>query len=205
MPTRNLISVVDPDASSVAVVRAIAREAGVQCKWFRDAERFLASRQRQHTGCLVSEFELPGMNGLELQERMATDGNALPVVFVTAHAETRLVVEAMQRGAITVLDKVPRREELQFAIRRAFHREKTLLRIDARHSLVRRRLARLTEQEHQVLELILQGKTNKFIADRLRVSLRTIESRRRQVFKKMKTDSIAQLVKLVVTLEERPD
>ena len=227
-----LISVVDPDPSGVARIRAIARDLGVPCKSFRAAEKFLDSNHGQYTGCLVTEIRLPGMDGLALQKRLLTPTQPLharkrqinaelrlpfgtlaaprsrrsadpapQMVFVTAHANTRRTVQAMQSGAVTVLDKASAKKEIKDAIQLALTRDKTLRRTYARRSIVRKRLALLTDKERQVLDLMLQGKTNQWIARRLRVSLRTIESRRHQVFKKMKTDSIAQLVKSVVILE----
>jgi len=195
------IFAVDPDESITTFLHAIALEMQVQCESFSQAEDFLDAYEASRPGCLVTEFRLLGMNGVELQELLAAECSALPVVFVTGHAETRLCVRAMQNGAITVLEKPLSHQELWDALRKALTHDKNMRRIDARHSHVRKRLANLTPKERQVLDLMIQGKANKVIAHRLAVSIRTVEARRHQIFKKTATDSIAELVKLILLTE----
>jgi len=195
-PTK--IFIVDSDESVVAIVRAIAEEMQVPCESFVQAEAFLTAYEGNRPGCLVTEIRLLGMNGIELQEMLAADCSSLPVIFVTGHAETRLSVRAMQNGAITVLEKPLSLQELWDAVRQALTHDQKTRRLDAKHSDVRRRLAHLTKKERHVLDLMIQGKANKVIASRLNVSLRTVEARRHQIFKKTKTDSVAELVRLIL-------
>lgn len=192
------IFAVDTDESITAFVRVIANEMQVQCESFKHAEQFLAVYEANRPGCLVTEFRLLGMSGLELQETLAADCSSLPVIFVASNAETRLCVRAMQNGAITVLEKPFSHQELWDALRKALTRDQSMRRIDAKHSDVQRRLAQLTPKERQVLDLVIQGKANKVIARQLAVSLRTVEARRHQIFKKTATDSVAELVRLIL-------
>jgi FixJ family two-component response regulator len=201
MSDQATIFIIDPDESAVAMVRAIAEEMHVPCEAFTQAEDFLAAYTGNRPGCLVTEIRLMGVNGIELQETLAADCISLPVVFVTSHAETRLTVLAMQNGAITVLEKPPSLQELWDAIRTGLTLDEKTRRIDAKHSAIRRRLARLTKKEQQVLDLMIQGKPNKVIASRLDVSIRTVEARRHHIFKKTGTDSVAELVRLILMSE----
>lgn len=193
--------IVESDDSVIALVQAIADEMHVPCKSFTRAEDFLAAYRDDQPGCLVTEFRLLGMNGIELQETLAADYSSLPVIFVAANPETRLSVKAMQNGAVTVLEKPLSYQELWDSIRRALTRDEHTRRIDAKHTVVRRRLGLLNEKERKVLDLMIQGKANKIIARRLDVSLRTVEARRHQIFKKTKTESIAELVRLILLSE----
>ncbi len=199
------IFVVDPDDDANATVRAIANEMQVQCEAFVRAEDFLAAYGENRPGCLVTEFRLLGMSGIELQEHLATDCIALPIVFVTAHPEIRLTVRAMQNGAITVLEKPVSPQDLWDSVRRALAKDERTRRIDSKHSDVRSRIARLTPKERQVLDLMIQGKANKVIASRLDVSLRTVEARRHQIYRKTRTESVAELVKLILMSDVSDD
>jgi FixJ family two-component response regulator len=205
MIAKGTLFIVDPDQAVVTLVRAIAEEMRVPCESFARAEEFLAAYKDDRPGCLVTEFRLLGINGLELQDTLAADYCSLPIVFVAANAETRLSVRAMQNGAVTVLEKPLSHQELWDSIRRALTRDENTRRIDAKHTMVRRRLGLLTEKERQVLDLMIQGKANKLIASRLDVSVRTVEARRHQIFQKTKTDSVAELVRLILMSEPHVD
>ena len=199
------IFLIDSDTAAWLVVHRIAKQMGVNAEHYLNAEDFLAAETRQKPGCIVAEFRLLGMNGIELQTALRTDCIAIPVVFVTAHAEIAFVVRAMQHGAVSVLEKPASEQELWDAIQQALARDQAVRRIDASHSAVRRRLSRLTPKEREVLELLVDGKTNKTIARRLGLSTRTVENRRHHIFKKTGTDSIAQLVRLILQAETEQD
>ena len=167
-------------------------------KEYATAEAFLNELGPEACGCVVTEFRLLGINGIDLQQALAADGFALPVIFVTAYPETTLTVSAMQNGAVTVLEKPFREQELWDSISKALRRNQTIMRIDAKHSEFRRRLTRLTKKEREVLDLLMQGEPNKAIANSLNISLRTVEARRHNIFKKTSTDSIAELVRMIL-------
>lgn len=190
--------IIDPDAEARADVVRIADEMCIASEQFASAEQFLDAYTPRMPGCIVTEFRLLGMNGIELQQSLALDCIALPVIFVSAYAETTFTVKAMQKGAVTVLEKPFSEQELWDAIRKGLAQDQTIRRIDARHSETRRRLSRLTEKERDVLNLLVEGKANKSIARSLNISIRTVEARRHQIFKKTDTDSIAQLVRLIL-------
>lgn len=200
MSDRSTVFIVDPDSDSRARIARIAEEMRINVKQYPTAEAFLESGSSGLPGCLVTEFRLLGMNGIELQESLTADCISLPVVFVTAHAETPLTVRAMRNGAVTVLTKPYSEQELWDAVRSGVSQDQSIRRIDARHSDFRRRLARLTPKERHVLDLMVKGKTNKAIAGKLDVSIRTVETRRHQIFKKTGTESVAELVRFILQL-----
>lgn len=192
------VFIIDPDLHWRKAVVRITEQMHIAAKEFAGAEEFLATRPSLTPGCVVTEFRLPGMNGIELQNTLTADQISLPVIFVTGYAETNLTVRAMQNGAVTVMEKPFSEQELWDAIRRAITQDQSIRRIDAKHSEVRRRLAELTNKERDVLELLIEGKANKAIAKSLNISIRTVEARRHHIFKKTRTGSIAQLVRLIL-------
>jgi FixJ family two-component response regulator len=147
---------------------------------------------------------MQGMNGVELQETLAEKRCHLPVILITAHAETPITVRAVKTGAVTVLEKPCRDFELFDAIQDALARDADFRKAAACHQEIRRRMDTLSPAEKQVLDYMMEGMANKVIARRLEVSIRTIENRRQRVFEKTGTDSLAELVRLVVELRATP-
>lgn len=201
-PTSSIIHLVDTDQATRTEISEIANLMKVNVNFYDNAEAFLQSYIPQDHGCVVSEFRLLGMNGIVMQEVMQERHLRVPIVFVTAFAETPLTVRAIKAGAITVLEKPFSRQDLWDALRTAFTIEDKFRRIDAKHSQVRNRLSQLTPKERQVLDLIVAGRPNKMIANELSVSVRTVEARRHQIFKKAGADSVAELVKIIVEAGE---
>ncbi|MCA9136414.1 MAG: response regulator transcription factor [Planctomycetales bacterium] len=199
------VFLVDPDPRFALVVDRIAAQMKINFKQFSTAEDFLAAYTSGTPGCIILEFRLLGISGIELQSRLATDPVGLPLIFATAAAELPFVVHVMQHGAISVLEKPVSELALWDAVQQAIARNQRVRRIDAKHSGVRKRLARLTQKERQVLELIVQGNANKTIARTLRLSIRTVETRRHHIFRKTGTQSVAELVRLVIQSESRDE
>ena len=145
------------------------------------------------------DVAMPGMNGLELHRKLIHDKIALPVVFVTGHGNVPMAVEAMQMGAVNFLEKPVQEQELWNSIRAAIELDAQTRRRRARRQIAEERLSRLTVGEHEVLNLILEGKMNKEIASELGLSTRTIEDRRAKLMKKMDASCLAELIQLVMT------
>ncbi len=143
-----------------------------------------------------------GMTGLELQQAMKERGILLPVIVITAFAETQLTVQAIKQGAVTVLEKPYTDNDLSTAIREAVRRNEAEREQRQRRLEIRRRLASLTDKEREVLDRIIEGVANKVIARRLGVSVRTVENRRHQVYAKMQADSLAELVQMVIEVKD---
>ena len=192
------VFVVDDDEHACKSVCALVRSLGLRAEAFSSAEDFLARYTRGYPGCLVTDIRMTGMSGLDLQDRLAEQNIRLPVIVLTAYPRTRSTVRAMKAGAMTLLEKPYDEEELWDAIRKALAREDAS-RVEAqRRGEIQERAARLTAAERAVMDLIVQGKPNKVIAKQLDLSIRTVESRRHEVFTKMKVASVAELVRLAI-------
>jgi two-component system, LuxR family, response regulator FixJ len=200
MDVEPTVFVVDDDAEALASVCALIRSMGLSCECFPAAEEFLAyCRSTENlAGCLVTDVRMVGMSGIELQEQLQEGGVTLPVIVLTAFARTPLTVRAMQNGAVTMLDKPYDDDDLWDAIREGLKRDSAQRSEVILRQEVRQRLDSLTPSERQVLDLVVAGLPNKVIANRLDVSVRTVENRRREVFAKMRADSVAELVRLIV-------
>lgn len=191
------VFVVDDDEQSRKSVCALVQSMGVRAEAFASAEEFLDSYSDHRPGCLVTDYCMLGMNGLELQQELARRQLALPFVVLTAHARTPLTVRAMQAGAVTLLDKPYANDDLWEAIRKALADDVARKSQQQRRLELHDRMATLTVGERLVLDLLVQGKANKQIAKELGVSVRTVESRRHEILVKMQADSLPELFRLV--------
>lgn len=174
------------------------RSWGHLTETFESAESFLAAYERLRPGCLIVRDTLPGMNVLALLGRLQAKGIWLPVIVVAEDMDVTEAVRTMQKGALTVLTAENHEQDLREWIRRGFEFDSHQRQRRARQREMQRRLARLTPSENDVLELMIAGKANKNIARQQAVSLRTVETRRQQVFQKMEADSLAELILMVV-------
>jgi FixJ family two-component response regulator len=191
------IFIVEPDAAVRASIAALAELLRVGSQQHESAEDFLAAYESSRGGCLVAEIQLPRMSGLELMDVMIHDGIRLPTIIISAFADVRLAVRAMQAGAVTLLEKPYRNQELEDAIREALATDSKNRRREAGLARVQHQLASLTRDERRVLERILAGRTNKVIAQELSMRLRTVEARRHALMVKLQADSLAELIQTV--------
>jgi FixJ family two-component response regulator len=185
---------VDQDASVRASIAALAASMDLNCEGYESCEDFLAAYHRRQRGCLVLAIQLPGMSGLELMEIMVRDAIRLPTIIVSKFADVRLTVRAMHAGALTVLEKPYQHTELWEAIRGALALDAETRQKQASLAQARCRLGSLTHDEQRVLECILAGKTNKAVAEDLRMGLRTVEARRHSLMVKFQAESLAEMV-----------
>jgi FixJ family two-component response regulator len=193
-----VVFVVDDDERACKSVCALVRSLGLRAEAFSCAEDFLTHHTRGCPGCLVTDIRMTGMSGLDLQDRLVEQGIRLPVIVLTAYPRTRSTVRAMKAGAVTLLEKPYDEEELWDAIRKALAQEAAGRAEVQRRGEIRERAALLTPAERTVMNLIVQGKPNKVIAKQLNTSIRTVESRRHEVFTKMGVESVAELVRLAI-------
>jgi RNA polymerase sigma factor (sigma-70 family) len=139
------------------------------------------------------------MSGLELQQKLLSEKIDLPIVFITGHGSVPMAVDAMKSGAVNFLEKPFHDQELWDSIRAALEMDLQNRRRKTRRQELQERLSRLNEGEMTVLNMILEGKTNKIIAEELGISTRTVEDRRSRIMKKMGATSVAELVQLTMT------
>ncbi len=193
------VYLVDDDAAVARAIASLASLMQLRVLPFASAESFLTLKDEelQHEGCLILDIRLPGMSGLDLLTVLRDRKCELPVIIISGHADVPLAVEAMCRGAMTVLEKPFGLETIMHHIRQALELDrKRRTQLQQRNS-ARERLNNLTPREHEVLTLIPQGLTNKEIAAQLHLTLRAIEDRRARLMRRLGVRSVAELLLLV--------
>jgi two-component system, LuxR family, response regulator FixJ len=195
------IHVVDDDAQARKAVTTLVEAMGLPTIGYNSAEEFLAKYDGARPACLVTDVRMLGMSGLELQEELIRRGVRIPVVVLTGFATTPGTVRAMRNGALTLLEKPCRDDELWEAIRNGIAADREVYRAEQLREETRRRFETLSAKEREVLRYISAGDANKIVARKMNVSLRTVELHRQSVFTKMGADSLAELVRMVVALE----
>jgi FixJ family two-component response regulator len=194
------VYVVDDDASVRRSMARLLKSHGFSVEPLTCAEDFLALGQYASPSCLVLDVRMPGLNGLELQERMATLSLTLPIVFITGHGNVPMSVKAMKAGAVDFLPKPFSAKELLSAVRLAIAKNKNEAALAAEAAEIKRRLGTLTPRELEVLRLVVRGKMNKEIAADLDLSIKTVKVHRGRVMKKMEAVSLAELVRMAGTV-----
>lgn len=197
MEPRPTIFVVDDDPGVSRAIQSVGQLLDLPVKSFASGGEFLGAYSASQPGCLVLDIKLPDTTGLELQQRLAEQEAGLPIIMISGHADVRIAVEAMSKGALTLLEKPFRLDDLIAKIRQALKLDEERRAVQARQSDARSRLARLTPREREVLELLIAGNSNKQMAVRLGLSLRAVEDRRGRLMKKLAVRSLAELVRLV--------
>ena len=191
-----IVRVVDDDASFLKAVARMLHSSGFEVKTFASAAEFLAQPELDVPGCVLVDLQMPGLNGLELQEALAKEGHRLPVIFLTGHGDIPTTVQAMRHGAEDFLTKLAPKKDLLEAVRRALDRDSLERAGRARLEALRARLAALTLREREVLEHVVQGKLNKQIAYDLGIHERTVKLHRTSITTKLGVFSTAELTKL---------
>jgi len=191
------IFVVDDDDAVRRAIAAAGQLIGRPVRAFASAAAFLEEYDASQPGCLVLDIRMPGMTGTELQRKLLDDGIAIPVVVVSGHADVRIAVEVMTRGAVTLLEKPFRLDELLAHLRRALDLDAVTRARTAVTAAADARLSGLTPKEWEVLEAVAAGKTNKEMAGALGLSLRAVEDRRSRLMKKVGAKSVAELVQIL--------
>lgn len=198
-----IVYIVDDDQAVRESAAALVGEMGVTAQTYASAEEFLQAYHGHRPGCLVTDVRMLGMSGVELQEQLARDGVSLSVIVLTAYADTPLTIRAIKQGAVTLLEKPCRDQELWDAIRTALNADVEQSQRDQCLADICRRRSTLTPAERRVLERMVAGDSNSVMARRLGIRVRTVEVRRSSVFRKMHADSLAELVRMY--LEAGPD
>lgn len=189
------IFLIDDDLSAREGLTGLIESLGLPVKTFASWLEFLSIDARQAEGCLILDVEMPGMTGLELQRRMKSDGIFLPIIFLTGNGDIPMTVEAMKAGAVHFLTKPVREDALMNAIRQALESDRKTRLERAEIRRLRERFDLLAPRECQVMRLVVLGWLNKQIAHELEISERTVKLYRSQIMRKMRAESLADLVK----------
>ena len=195
-----IVFVVDDDVSVRESLELLIRCEGWQPEIFASAQEFL-SRPRAHVpSCLILDVSLPGLNGLDLQKRIASDRIDMPIIFITGHGDIPMSVQAMKAGAVEFLTKPFGDDVLLSAIRNAIERSQAALGREAEIRSLRDCYASLTNRERQVMALVASGLLNKQVGGELGISEITVKAHRHQVMRKMNADSLPDLVIMAARL-----
>jgi FixJ family two-component response regulator len=199
---RPTIFVVDDDAAVRDALKLLLRSVGQPVETFASAQEFLDGYSEDRPGCLVLDIRMPGMSGLELQQKLNEKHSILPIIFITGHGDVPMAVEAMQAGAVDFIQKPFRDQDLIDRINQALEKDNNNRAALGERNDIRRRLETLTPREREVLDLVVHGKANKVIAGDLKLSQRTVEIHRARVMEKMQASSLAHLVRMVLEVGE---
>jgi FixJ family two-component response regulator len=194
-----IVFVVDDDVSVRESLEPLIRTAGWQPETFASAQEFLSQPRRPVPCCLVLDVTLPGLSGLELQKQLA-ERMDMPIIFITGHGDIRMSVQAMKGGAVEFLTKPFQDDILLDAIRAAIERSRVALRDEAQLLVLRDCYASLTPRERQVMERVVAGLLNKQVGSELGISEITVKAHRGQMMRKMKADSLPDLVRMAARL-----
>jgi two-component system response regulator FixJ len=195
-----LIYIVDDDEAVRDSLSILIEAAGYRVEAFELAYAALDACRERRPDCILSDVRMPGMDGIEFQERLATSGIDVPVVIMTGHGDVRLAVRAMKAGALDFIEKPFDDHAILASI------DEAIAKHTARHSpkavdpKLATRLESLTAREREVLELLVAGDPNKVIAYRLQISPRTVEIHRARVMEKMGVKSLPELVRMAMVL-----
>ena len=196
------VFLVDDDEAVRDSLGLLMKSVALTSRSYASANDFLAEYDPDCPGCLILDIRMPGMSGMELQQKLIDIRAILPIIFITGHGDIPMAVEAMQRGAVDFIPKPFRDNELLDRINQALEDDRKNRDSLVEREEVEKRLEKLTPREKQVLELVVQGKANKVIAGDLEVSQRTVEIHRARVMEKMQVRSLAQLVRIVMRIQQ---
>jgi two-component system response regulator FixJ len=203
MADRIHVALIDDDAAVLDSLRLYLRKNGVDASCFTTADAFLREkRHSQEFDCVVADVRMPGTSGLDLVSRVAHD--TVPIILITGHGDIDMAVLAIKRGAFDFIEKPFDERRLLDSIENAVGHRKRRLDEIAELADLRRRFESLTDRQREVMALAAAGQSNKEIANRLRISARTVEIHRAWMMEKMGARNLAELVRMEMSLARRP-
>ena len=196
------VFVIDDDEAVRDSLKWLLEANGYRIETFDSAERFLLHFDSKRIGILILDVRMPGMSGLELQERLTEIGNGLyfylPIIFITGHGDVTMAVNTMKKGAVDFMEKPFNEIELCSTVKRLIEQAQSAAAHHHKKRSAQEKLQRLTNRERQVLDCIVGGRLNKQIADDLNISIKTVEAHRANVMDKLGVSNVADLLKIAL-------
>lgn len=198
-----IIHIVDDDEAVRGALGRMFESLGMHSRAHGSAREFLAAYDPDKPGCLILDLRMPEMSGLELQELLARDHISLPIIVISGHGDVPIAVRAMKRGAMDVLEKPFRQQELLDRVNEALAKDAHHREVVKERSSLTERLALLTRRERDVMERLVAGETAEQIGLHLGLSAKTVYTHRGRILLKLRVDSIAALTRLALSAEAR--
>jgi len=198
-----VVWVVDDDEAMRSSLKWLIESVGMRVESFDSADAFLRDHYPGRFGCLLLDVRMPGMSGLDLLEYLERERMMPPTIIITGHGDVPMAVRAMKAGAVDFIEKPFNDETLLDAIRHALAKEEKRRVTSAQVAEYAERVEHLTPRELEVMKMVTDGRSNKEIANALGVSAKTIEAHRARVMEKMHARSLAELVRMVIAVEQR--
>lgn len=193
-----LVYVVEDDDALRDSLCWLIESAGYSVAAYGSAESFLAYLEPEGGDCLVLDVRMPGMNGIELQERLIRNRRHIPIIFITGHGDVPMAVSAIKRGAYDFIEKPFQDQDLLSRIETVMKADPRALADRERQHVVATRLSMLSQREREVMERVVDGKSNKCIAKELGITVKTVEAHRARMMGKLDVGSVAELVRLSI-------
>jgi len=190
------VHLIDDDDSFLRAAARLLRASGFRVKVYASARDFLDDAGQEHQGCVISDLQMPGMSGLELQDAMHGKGITLPLVFLTGNGDIPSTVSAMRKGAVDFLEKRAPKQQLLDAVNRALELDEKAHQQRQHEQAMRSRLSCLSDREIEVLGHVVRGSMNKVIASDLGIHERTVKLHRTAITTKLGMHSVAELTRL---------
>jgi RNA polymerase sigma factor (sigma-70 family) len=200
--TTPAVFVVDDDVEVRNALKLLLESVGLPVICYASAHEYLEAFDESLPGCLVVDIRMPGMSGLDMQEKLADYKIHPPVIIITGHGDVPMAVRAVQSGAVDFIEKPFRDQILLDSVHRAIEMDAERRGEASRKSEIRDHLDQLTPREREVLDLVVSGMRNKNISQQLGITLSTVEAHRSRVMEKMEADSLSHLMRMMLTLEQ---
>jgi RNA polymerase sigma factor (sigma-70 family) len=198
--TEAKVYIVDDDEAMRDSLKWLLESRGLKVELYASGDAFLRAFSGGLRGCVVLDVRMPGMSGMDLYTRLKARASTLPVIFITGHGDVPMAVSALKKGAADFIEKPFNDQDMVKLIESCLKQDRAAAAKRAEKASLTQSQEKLTQREREVLELIVDGKLNKQIADDLGISIKTVEVHRSRVMEKMGASSVAELVQLVLKL-----